>query len=63
MLKMTSQVAEAASVVQGTTEWSQLNVSECENCKAPVKPEWPHCPACKHPRAPVPRPPTTDTDA
>ena len=39
MLKMTSQVAEAASVVQGSTEWSQLNVSECEKCKAPVKPE------------------------
>jgi len=22
---------------------------ECENCKAPVKPEWPRCPGCKHP--------------
>jgi len=36
---MTGQVAEAASVVSDTTEWGQLNVSECEKCKAPVKPE------------------------
>ena len=22
---------------------------ECQNCNAPVKPDWPRCPGCKHP--------------
>lgn len=39
---------------------------ECEKCHAPVKPEWPRCPGCKHP---IPKPaqppdaPAADTEA